>query len=211
MDPTVTEDLERSTLTPICSTWVYTSNAGKARQQSEQEQELTIEYIQTKDYLNISKISDWDHLTDENWHEWKERMGRVFINCDITGYISGDIKWLGNNSDPNAICNWDKNDTWAQQVIIQNVTSSQMNHVGLKKLAEAMYSTLMVTHKNKAHQMVNHIQCLLYETKLRDTEDLLKHLDTLKSYQDCINRFANTDFHISNTYFKAIISISLPS
>ena len=109
------------------------------------------------------------------------------------------------------IHNWDKNNTWAQQVIIQNITSLQMNHVGLKKSAEVMYSALIVTHKNKAHQMVNHIQCLLYETKLQDTEDLLKHLNTLKSYQDHINRFPNTDFHISDTCFKAIICTSLPS
>ena len=155
MDPSVTGDLEGSTLTPICSTWVYTCNAGKAWQPAEQD---PIELIQTKDYLNISKISDWDHLTDENWHEWKERMERVFINCDITGYISGDIKQPEDDLDPNVICNWDKNNTWAQQVIIQNVTS-QMNHVGLKISAEAMYSALMVTHENKAHQMVNHIQC----------------------------------------------------
>ena len=86
-----------------------------------------------------------------------------------------------------------------------------MNHMGSKKSAEVVYSTLIVTHKNKVHQMVNHIQCLLYETKLWDTEDLLKHLNTLKSYRDCINRFPNTNFHISDTHFKAIISTSLPS
>jgi hypothetical protein len=41
---------------------------------------LVIELIQTKEY------------SDENWHEWKDRMKRVFINCDITGYITGSVK-----------------------------------------------------------------------------------------------------------------------
>jgi hypothetical protein len=76
-------------------------------------------------------------------------------------------------------------------------------------MAEAMYSALMVTHENKAHQTVNHIQCLLYETKAQEGSNLLKHLDTLKSHHDCINKFLNEDFHISDIRFKSIISASL--
>ena len=113
--------------------------------------------------------------------------------------------------DPDSKRNWDKNDTWAQQVIIHNVTSSQMNNVRSKSLAEAMYSALLVTHGNKAHQMVNHIQCLLYETKLNDANYLLKHLDILKSYCNCVNKFPNLEFHIVDTQFRSLISASLPS
>ena len=61
------------------------------------------------------------------------------------------------------------------------------------------------------HQTVNHIQCLYDEIKLLDADDLLKYLDMLKSYRDHINRFSNTEFHISDMRFKAIISASLPS
>jgi hypothetical protein len=92
-----------------------------------------------------------------------------------------------------------------------NVTASQMNHVGSKKSAEAMYSALMVTHENKVNQTVNHIQCLLYETKLHNAKNLLKHLDLLKSYCDHINKFPNTEFHVANTCFKSIILASLPT
>ena len=41
--------------------------------------------------------------------------------------------------------------------------------------------------------------------------NLLKHLDTLKSYRDHINRFPNREFHVSDTRFKSIISASFPS
>ena len=116
-------------------------------------------------------------------------MKRVYINCDITGYISGTVKRPEDNIDPIGATNWDKNDTWAQQIIIHNATSSQMNHVGSKTSAEAMYSALTVTHENKVHQTVNHIQCFLYETKIQEADDLLKHLDTLKSYRDHMNKF----------------------
>jgi hypothetical protein len=55
------------------------------------------------------------------------------------------------------------------------------------------------------------MQSLLYETKAANANNLLKHLDVLKSYHDCINKFPNPEFHVSDTCFKLIISASLPS
>jgi hypothetical protein len=147
----------------------------------------TIIMLHTKDYSNVSRIADRDHLTDNNWHEWKECFRRVIKNCDITGYVDGTLKRPSAFDDPGGAANWDKNDIWAQQVLIQNVTSSHMNHVGSKLTAFLMFGALVDTHKNKVHQMVNHIQTLLYETKAGETNDIPKHLDTLKPYWDCLN------------------------
>ena len=171
----------------------------------------TIALLRMKDYSNVGKIAERDHLTDDNWHEWKERMKRVLTNCDITGYADGTIVKPLVFDDPVGASNWVKNDAWAQQVIIQNVTSSQMNHVGSKFTAQGMYSALVDTHDSTAHQTVTHIQALLYETRAGETDDILKHLDTLKSYRDRLNKFANTEFHIYDTRFKSIITNSLPA
>jgi hypothetical protein len=76
-----------------------------------------IQPIRMKEYSNVNKIADRDHLTDENWHEWKDRMKRVFTNCDITGYIMDAMKRPNKVDDPEGAYNWDKNDSWAQQVI----------------------------------------------------------------------------------------------
>src|SRR5271155_1948141 len=96
--------------------------------------DATVDLIRTKEYSNVNKIADRDHLTDENWHEWKDRMKRVFTNCDITGYVTGAVSRPNESDDPVGVCNWDKNDCWTPQVIIHNVISSQMNHVGSKLL-----------------------------------------------------------------------------
>ena len=32
-----------------------------------------ITLLQSKDYSNVSRIADRDHLTNDNWYEWKER------------------------------------------------------------------------------------------------------------------------------------------
>jgi hypothetical protein len=95
-------------------------------------------------------------------------MKRVFRNCGITGYVDRTTKKPSAVQDPYGAGTWDRNDSWAQQVIIQNVTSSQLTHVGSMESAEAMYSTLTVMHENKAHGTVHHVQCLLYKTKASD-------------------------------------------
>ena len=83
-------------------------------------------------------------------------MRRVFYNCDINEYVTGDIKCPSEALNPIGKHKWDKNDSWAQQIIIHNVTSIQMNHVGSKSSAEEMFSALSVTHDNKVHQTINH-------------------------------------------------------
>jgi hypothetical protein len=98
----------------------------------------------------LTHIAECDHLGSDNWHEWKEWMGCIFTNCDITKYVMGTIAWPLQHFDSEGAANWDRNDAWAQQVIISNVTSSQMNHISSKETAEAMYSALADTHDNKA-------------------------------------------------------------
>jgi hypothetical protein len=51
----------------------------------------TIALIRTKEYTAVNRLLEQSHLTDDNWYNWKERMNRVFTNCDITGYIDGTI------------------------------------------------------------------------------------------------------------------------
>ena len=72
------------------------------------DDEPSINLICTKEYLNINRITDCDHLTDDNQHKWKERMKQVFFNCDITGYIKGDVKCPNEIIDPVGTWNWDK-------------------------------------------------------------------------------------------------------
>jgi hypothetical protein len=86
-----------------------------------------------------------------------------------------------------------------------------MNHNGLKSTMEEMYSTLLLTHESKAHQTINHVQCLLYKTKAQDGTDILKHLNVLKTYCNCINKLPHPNFHVLDTRFKSIISASLPT
>jgi hypothetical protein len=50
---------------------------------------------------------------------------------------------------------------------------------------------------------------LLYEIRAGETDKFLKHLDILKLYQVCLNKFPNTEFQVYDMRFKSIISASL--
>ena len=161
------EELEEESETyepPKCEKRVYQSKEKDFLEDDDDSPSITL--IHTRNYTNVNKIAEHDHLMDDNWHEWKERMRRVFYNCDINEYVTGEVKHPNEAIDPIGTHNWDKTDSWVQQIIIHNVTSTQMNHIRLKSSAEEMFSALSVTHDNKAHQTINPIQSLLYETKL---------------------------------------------
>src|ERR1700683_3787409 len=170
----------------------------------------TVALIHTKEYTAVNRLPERSHLTDDNWYDWKEWMSCVFTNCDITGYINGTIPRVAPEQDGIGARNWDKNDSWAQQVIMDNVTSTQMNHIRSKRTAHAMYEGLVSTHEDMVFYTVNNLENLLQTAKAADGDDLLKHLDTLKGLRDRMNEFPNPDFHLPDVRFKTIISNSLP-
>src|ERR1700728_1620878 len=170
----------------------------------------TVALICTKEYMAVNRLLERSHLTDDNWYDWKERMNRVFTNCDITGYIDGTIPQVAPEQDSIGARNWVKNNSWAQQVIMDNVSTTQMNHIRSKRTVHAMYEGLASTHEDMAFYTVNNIKNLLQTAKATNSDDLLKHLDTLKGLRDRMNEFPNPDFHLPNVCFKTIISNSLP-
>jgi gag-polypeptide of LTR copia-type/Zinc knuckle len=170
----------------------------------------SIELIRFKDYASVARVPEREHLTNENWYNWKERMSRVSVTCGITGYLTGSIKRPEKAKDYEGSRNWHMNDNWVQQVIMNNITDGQMSHVRSKRTSREMYTALYSTHESKANQSVNQILTLLNNTKASETDNIPDHLDTLKTYRDRLNNFGNKNFHMSDDHFKAIVSASLP-
>jgi len=61
---------------------------------------------------------------------------------------------------------------------MNNVSTTQMNHIRSKRTAHAMYEGLASTHEDMAFYTVNNIENLLQTAKATDNDNLLKHLDT---------------------------------
>src|SRR5262245_17725554 len=98
------DDNESATLSTQYSDWegifpdqqpnIRKGNRSRDDKDSEDETPPSlIKLLKTKDYTNVSRLAERDHLTDDNWHNWKERMTRILYSCDVAGYITGSIKY----------------------------------------------------------------------------------------------------------------------
>ena len=111
----------------------------------------SIKLLDTKNYMNVCWLIERDHLSNNNWHDWTHLMNHIFKNCKITKYIKRSIQCPDQLDQPLAANNWSQNDSWAQQVILQNITPSQWQRKLLKlcgklyKLSMKIKLTLLLT------------------------------------------------------------------
>ena len=157
----------------------------------------------------ITKLSDKQHLDETNWPLWRDRITRLLKLSGVEEYITGTIKEPVDKSSENAK-NWSFNDNFAQVIIVNNITSAEMVHVGQCKTAKDIWDNLEAVHESKGHQTIVSIIRNLFHTKADDESNITEHLTQLKKYWERINQMDEEDFKISDTLFKIIISSSLP-
>ena len=169
------------------------------------QQVATIIKAQAKESSSITKVPD--PLHKNNWTIWCERMKRVLCLCGVEAYSEGKTQCPQSGKD---VENWDFNDNYAQVLIINNITSTQMIHIGQSTMASAMWSSLEAVHKSKGHQTIIAIIRNLFHTTAEEDANISNHLNKLKTYWEHINAMDNEDFKISDPLFKVVISSSLP-
>ena len=136
-----------------------------------------IQHVPAREGTNIVKMSE--PLDENNWTVWKERMKRALHLCGIEDYAYGKIK---RPDDPIQANNWDYNDNYAQFVILNNITSTEMLNVGKCPMAYAIWQSLEAMHETKGHQTIIGIICNLFRTIAEEDTNISKHLNALKSY-----------------------------
>jgi hypothetical protein len=128
--------------------------------------------------------------------------------CCIEEYIVGTIYHPENDIDSTK--NWDYNDNYTQMMIVNNITSMEMVHIGQCKNAKAMWNSLETVHKSKGHQTIVSVIQNLFHTHATEDNNISDHLNKLKEYWERINMMNDKNFMISDPLFKVIISSSLP-
>lgn len=157
---------------------------------------------------SITKLTE--PLSENNWIAWRERMKRVFRYCRVEEYITGTIYRPEEDEDVVGAKSWDYNDNYAQMMIVNNITSSEMVHIGQCANAKAMWDNLEAVHESKGHQTIVSVIWNLFHTHASEDDNISNHLNKLKEYWECINTMNDKDFMISDPLFKVIISSSLP-
>jgi hypothetical protein len=165
----------------------------------------TITKVPTNHNSAITKLSE--PLDENNWNSWRERIRRVFRLCGIEGYVNGTIERpvFGDSTEA-----WDHNDNYAQLLIVQNLASSEIVHVGQNTTANTIWLSLEAIHESKGHQTIIAIIRNLFHTTADEETNVTEHLNQLKTYWERINAIGDEDFIISEALFKVIISSSLP-
>ena len=118
-------------------------------------------------------------LNKENWMAWHERMKRILHLCGIEEYTKGTIQCP---MDIKNAANWKFNDNYAQAVILNNITSTEMVHIVQCKTAQAVWQNLEAIHESKGHQTIVSIIQNLFHIKAKEGSNINEHLTKLKQY-----------------------------
>ncbi len=164
--------------------------------------------VQARESSTMTKLSE--PLDDTNWTAWRERMKRVLRLCGVEDYAEGKVGRPENTMDA---ANWDYNDNYAQVIIVNNISSTDMVHLGQCDTANAMWSSLKAMHESKDHQTIIAVFRKirnLFHTASEDNTNISEHLNKLTQYLGRINLMGDEDFKISDDLFKFIVASSLP-
>jgi hypothetical protein len=167
---------------------------------------ITIQRIPTRDCSGIIKLGE--PLDENNWMAWRVRMKRGLYVSGFEGYAEGTIKRPTNQNDA---ANWDHNDMFAQFIITNNVSTSEIVHIGQCKTAHAMWLSLEAIHESKDHQTIVAIIRNMLHAAAENNTDISEHLTKLKTYWDRIMTFGDDILLNPDLLFKIVISSSLPN
>jgi hypothetical protein len=155
--------------------------------------------IPTKESSNTIKISE--PLDEKNWVIWKERMKLALRLCGLEGYTNGSIKCP---DDPLKARYWTFNDSRAQFIIVNNISSSEMVNISQCSTTHKMWLSLEAVHEEKSHHTaIMNIHNLL-RTSVDENMNISDHLTTLKTYWERINLMSDDDFKLPDRYLKVV-------
>ncbi|KAF8265473.1 hypothetical protein EI94DRAFT_1702462 [Lactarius quietus] len=89
---------------------------------------------------NTIKLSE--PLDENNWTIWKERMKLALCLCGLEGHAEGTIK---RPDEPLAAKRWDFDDSRAQFITINNITTTKMVHIDTCTTARHLYFKIIIS------------------------------------------------------------------
>ena len=88
----------------------------------------SIPHIHTAVSVAVTKAGKLLDGKAKNWPSWSQSMGLLFNLFNIQHYVSGEITCPDPDDDPEGICNWKFNDTYAQVLITSNISDAEKTH-----------------------------------------------------------------------------------
>ena len=98
----------------------------------------------------------------------------------MTDYITGHIKCPDARVDLKGAENWAYNDQITQRTIRNNVGRNQKIHCTGATLVQEMWKNLEAIYQSRGVQTQHQLMQELYDTKAREGDDIITHLERLK-------------------------------
>jgi len=143
-----------------------------------EEHSIGIECIRIQDIAGNTQQPD--PLDDENWLSWRDDIVLMFNICGMTDYITGHIKCPDARVDLKGAENWAYNDQITQRTIRNNVGHNQKIHCTGATSAQEMWKNLEAIYQSRGVQTQHQLMQELYDTKAREGDDIITHLERLK-------------------------------
>ena len=157
----------------------------------------------------LRALGSWkttEPLDDKNWVAWKAQMTLMLRVNKVWGHCDGTIIPPEVN-EPCAFDKWDTADEVAKLLISGNIKSAQFMHVAQAITAKQMWDNLTSVHEMRGQQSITALRCTLYHTKAVEGDDIVAHMNTMRSYQVTLHQMG---LKVNDEDFKSILVSSLP-
>jgi len=184
------------------------TNNPTCEQPAEQTGKPSVACIRPKDWSGEHKT--YNLLADDNWQSWWDDIMLTFGVCGLDDYVYGILKCPDTSSDPVAVDNWKYNDMYTQKIIRDRLSTGQKFHTANCDTAYEMWSNLQAIHQSCGDQTENQLMCELTEMKVKDGDNIIKHLAKIKQLWDRITLVCTDDLSLTPKLFKKFLAYSLP-
>src|SRR5258708_7392304 len=126
-------------------------------------------------------------------------------------YITRHIKCPDARIDLKGAENWAYNDQITQRTIRNNIGRNQKIHCTRATSAQEMWKNLEAIYQSRGVQTQHQLMQELYDTKAREGDDIIAHLERLKRIWSRITLICQDHMPMTPEHFKEYVVYSLPS
>ena len=108
----------------------------------------SIPHIHTAISAAVTKAGKLLDSKAKNWPSWSQLIGLLFNLFDVQYYVSGKITGPDPDNNPKGTHNWKFNDTYAQVLIMSNISDAEKMHTQGCTTLYKMWTNLQSIHES---------------------------------------------------------------
>jgi hypothetical protein len=129
--------------------------------------------------------------------------------CKVYDYVKGTIRKPKREIYPVSAQNWDVNNEYAKLLLVQNVSSEQLQHINQEQNASEVWKSLIDLQQARGFRTALTCMRTLYTMRASEDENILDYINKMKTLVDEINSMRSI-FKINDITYAGALAQSLP-